>query len=1116
MMKTRHNHALPALLLCSAIGYGNPAHAALTDLADAPMYTASNTSIKPNIMFILDDSGSMGNAYLPDSVKDNEDRRCYKNHLYNTVYYNPGHTYDPPVDDTSTPYPNASFTAAPTNGFSTTPTTKNLNSQFRAGGDSSDTQAYYYTYSGGGTPTTGTCYADNKYTKVSVSPASAEAQNFANWYSYYRTRMLTMKTAVGRAFSGIGANYRVGFSTINYTGTDTDNAEFLNISDFDATQKELWYRRIYAVATGDATPLRAALAKAGRIFAGKLGTDPVQYSCQQNFALLTTDGYWNESGTPKRIDGTTDIGNQDGVLSSSPRPLYDGTGVTNYGSSNSLADVAMYYYKTDLRTSPNCTGAQGAGVDVCENNVPGAAPDDADHQHMTTFSLGLGVSGTLTYRADYLSADTGAYHDIVQGTRNWPKPTNNNPTGVDDLWHAAVNGRGVYFSARDPDSLVSGLSDALAGMTARDGSQSTASPSNLEPEAGDNFVYVANYRSTKWDGNLKSGTIDPSTGNLVTTADDWEAQGLLDAKVSTSTDSRTIYTFAAANTNKLKAFTWASLSATEQAYFNDMCSPSAKLSQCSLLSATEKVSASGENLVNFIRGQRGFESTLYRTRDHVLGDIVSSNPVYIKKPPFEYLDTNYATFRDTTQQNRAATVYVGSNDGMLHAFDATRGQSTSGKEKWAYIPPILMGNLHKLADRSYLSNHKYFVDGAPTVAEICPNAPASSCTGAQWKTILVGGLNAGGRGFYALDITDPSSPKGLWNFTVDNDADLGYSFGNPVVTKRKDGTWVVVVTSGYNNVSPGDGEGYLYVLNANTGTLLEKIGTNAGDTTTPSGLGKINAWVRDTKDNTALRFYGGDLLGNVWRFDIDDNVPPTGKEALLLAVLGQVNGAGNQPITTKPELSEGSGGIALIHIGTGRYLGLTDLTNTSQQSFYTIRDKLTNTGLGQVRQDGVLVKHTMEETTDASGHLIRKLVSPVYISYGTHDGWYVDFDPANASGTHLSPGERMTTDIQMQGTTLSVATNVPSSNACTAGGYSWNYSFNYQTGLALQSNAAEAVGQRLSDNAMVAGMKLVKLPDGRTILIITDTAGNVTTVEVGTGDAGSGTTHRVSWRELIR
>ena len=332
-----------------------------------------------------------------------------------------------------------------------------------------------------------------------------------------------------------------------------------------------------------------------------------------------------------------------------------------------------------------------------------------------------------------------------------------------------------------------------------------------------------------------------------------------------------------------------------------MCSSSPyQLSQCSTLIANDTTNgtayataASGANLVNFLRGQRGLEgvetdtSRIYRSRSHVLGDIVSAQPIYLRLPPFDYSDAGYADFKAAqtalnSGAGRTAMVYSGANDGMLHAFDAA-----TGTEQWAYIPPMVMDNMYRLADQNYKDNHRYFVDGTPTIGEVCPNAPASTCTGAQWKDILVGGLNGGGRGYYALDVTDPANPKALWNFTVADNNNLGYTYGNPVIAKRKDdcttvsgvttckgGTWVVAITSGYNNVSPGDGKGHLFILNAMTGALLEDIVTAAGDTVTPNGLAKINAWVEYPNNNTAERFYGGDLLGNVWRFDIDDQCSP--------------------------------------------------------------------------------------------------------------------------------------------------------------------------------------------------------------------------------------------------
>lgn len=1122
-----------AIISIALLGASHCAMCATTDISNSPLTSTSSTVVKPNIMFILDDSSSMMWSFLPDSVLSSgaPTRKCYKNSSYNRIYYDPTVTYTPPVDSAGVSYGNASFTAARYDGHDSASALVDLSSSFRPydtnncnllGTCTNPTPEPAYYYKHDTTPTVGTCHADSQYdNKIIISSTSGpgatdERTNFANWYSYYRTRMLAMKTSAGHSFKNIIDNYRVGFSTISYSGTNTSNSRFLKISDFDTTQKNSFYTKLYATTPGSTspiqyTPLRAALSKAGQIYAGKGISDPVQYSCQQNFTILSTDGYWNsddETTTygPKQIDGSTNVGDQDS--GTTEKPMYDKS-----ATSNTLADVAMYYYKTDLRTKDlsNCTGALGGTIDVCDNNVPGSGIDINAQQHMTTFTIGLGVNGALAYSEDYLSNGSPDYEKIEQGTLDWPLVKEFTKTAIDDLWHAAVNGRGTYFSAQNPTSLVSGLSKALAGVSARTGSAAAAATSNLEPVAGDNFVYIALYRTVNWDGDLQAKTIDPSTGAISATPI-WTTQSQLDSRVAATTDTRTIYTYDSGTANKLKSFTWANLTAAEQAYFNSIC-PTSKLSQCGSLTAAQQTAVSGQNLVNFIRGQDGFEDQgsntdkLYRDRQHVLGDMISSQPVYVKKPPFAYYDANYDTFRDSTQKNRTAMVYVAVNDGMLHAFNGA-----TGAEEWAYIPPLLIPNLYKLADKNYSTNHQYYVDGSPTIGDICPTAPASTCTGTQWKSILVGGFNAGGRGYYALDITNPASPKALWNFTVNEDNDLGLTYGNPIITKRKDGTWVAVFTSGYNNISPGSGVGYLYVVNANTGAVLEKISTGAGSTTTPSGLAKINAWVNATTDNTAERYYGGDLEGNVWRFDIDNVVAPAGKEAFQLATVGQINGAGTQSITTKPELTEvtyGSTDYAVVNVGTGRYLGINDLSDTSQQSVYSFKDDLTATGLGQLRATGLLVKQTLTTFTGSSGESLRKS-STNPVDWSTKAGWYVDLSPNNES-----PGERVNVDMQMQLGLLTVAGNVPNPNACNLGGYAWLYYFDYKTGQYVKTASDNMVGRRLTNNALVAGLKTIKLTTGKTLTIITDTGGGISGSDDPTSSGGGAAGgKRVSWREL--
>lgn len=1117
----RQKRIVAALLLAfgASLSFGQ------TDLSNSPLSSASNTAIKPNIMFILDDSGSMDSDFLPDGVDNNDGSNCFKNYLYNRIYFNPNYTYTPPVKSDGTSFPDASFTAAPNNGFDSGSSTRNLNSKFKAYSGDTEQQAYYYELTGSGV-SAGSCGGNSKYTKRTISSSSTMAQNFANWYSYYRKRLYAMRTAVSQAFSPLTSKYRVGFSTISSTDV-AEGSLFLDIRDFTQTQKDSFYTKLFTANQEGWTPLRGALAKAGQYYGKKAPNqtyDPLQYSCQQNFTILSTDGYWNtndETTTygPFKLNGTS-VGNTD--ASPTARPMLDdwksggSWGQTGgAGKSDTLADVAMYYYANDLRTSAlgTCTGS--TGNDVCENNVPGAGNDVAVHQHMTTFTLGLGVDGKLAYDESYETQTSGDFFNIKQGSSPWPNPINNSGAErIDDLWHAAVNGRGHYYSAKDPASLVSGLSKALAGVSARTGSSAAAATSNLEPVAGDNFVYVALYRTQKWDGDLKAYTIDPDTGVLSTTAQ-WSAQSALDTQVANanSGDGRNIYFFTSGTSSKLSNFTKANLtSASKNSLFETVCTTPKSLSQCADLTTAQIDLLTSDVVINYIRGNSGYEdqagntNRLLRDREHLLGDIVNAVPVYVKKPPFAYTDDGYAAFV-TANASRAGTVYVAANDGMLHAIDSSNGQ-----ERWAFIPSMVMANLYKLGDKNYATNHLYYVDGSPSIGDIKISG--------TWKTILVGGLNKGGRGYYALDVTDPSSPKALWEFTNNN---LGYSFGNPIITKLVDGTWVVIFSSGYNNVSPGDGNGHLFIVDAATGTLLSDIPTytsgttGAGNTTTPSGLGKINAWVDTTTDNTVQRVYGGDLLGNVWRFDVNDTLGSSGKEAMLLAQAEITSGTiiapvvTGQPITTKPELGQiRRSGINynLVFVGTGRYLGETDLNNTAQQSIYAFKDDLSSSGLGDLRSRGDMVQQTFTAGTNADGAAIRT-TSTNTVDWATKAGWYVDLNPSNAS-----PGERVNVDMQLQYNILTVAANVPNSNACNIGGYAWLYNLDIATGSKL-STASEA-GMRLSGNALVAGIKVVKLTNGKTVTIVTDTGGGILPVSnpSPSGDA-AGTARRTSWRELV-
>jgi len=767
---------------------------------------------------------------------------------------------------------------------------------------------------------------------------------------------------------------------------------------------------------------------------------------------------------------------------------------------DTLADVASYYYRTDLRSSElsNC----GSDPEVCANNVPsGPGNSGPNHQHMITHTLGLGASGTLRYQENYLSADEGDFRKIVDGTLSWPDPIFfNGPERIDDLWHAAVNGGGRYFSATNPQSLARALSSTMAEIRAATGAAAAAATSSQEPAEGDNLLFASSYRSIYWDGELEARRISLSDGSISKTPD-WSAARRLDGKVGKSSDTRKIFIRSSIASAELKPFQWPNLDTVQQGYFTDLCKFPERLSQCASLSEDQKLLITGERVVNYLRGHSGFEihpdnsNKLFRQREHILGAPINSPPLYVGRPTFRYADENYGAFRDVEAFNRQSMVYLAANDGMLHAFNAQ-----SGDEAWAFIPPAVLPNLWRSSDTNFDKNFTYLLDGAPVAADICPTVPKTVCTSTQWRTILVNGLGAAGRSYFALDITDPLSPTFLWEFNDDN---LGYTVGKPIVTKRRDGTWIVVLASGYNNISPGDGQGRLYVLDAYSGKLLETISTGEGTIDSPSGLAHLNAWVDNALDNTALRFYGADLMGNLWRFDIDDLVPPAGKEAVRLARF--VRDSKVQPVTTRVELSQirsGNVTVPVITVGTGRLLNVSDLTNQEVQSLYTIKDALTSEGFGDVREDKLLASRSI-----VKGEAGERSVKGDPVDWTTQVGWYLDFDQTDSSG------ERVTIDPDQQLGVIRVVTNVPDVNVCRPAAQSWIYNLDYQNGMYVPTTLRSVAGTRVFSSSLAAGARTIKVGE-RTMSLITDDAGRISVVTGAAPGSSTSTARRVSWQEL--
>lgn len=1013
---------------------------------------------------------------------------------------------------------------------------------------------------------------------------AAEIQNFANWFQYYRTPLLSLQGALGKQIETLGG-VNVGLidmqSKIASTYTTPSSANWSNsynpgvtphvLPDFFGTVQDmsvaanmtLLRNNLYAIeaSLSDASPyygwhqpiherlsiindyFRESSAQNGHAAA------PIQYACQQNFNVLSTPGYLNENGpgavgfknyfttvTPAAIP----TANYDGTKGVPYADTYSGT--FNGLQGGTLADWAGYFYDQNLR------------ADLTAGQVPltPSAHEDNPNLHITQYVMAPGSQPTLQSNGRTNSI-TGLLEKLnpmtvdpwtLNPSITWLQPVFVDQTTVDDLWHTAVNGRGKFVNDTD---IYGGLKTVLNDIFGRVGASAAVAVSNANISPGDNFSYASSYNSGNWTGDLQSYPIDLTTGQASTTAR-WvpSAQIQLDNLVQNST--RTIATYSGSSGIP---FQWVSLSACA----SPPCTPR---TQQELLNSpmTPPGLADGANVLAFLRGERKNEGIIYRTRGHILGDIINAEPVILREPQFAYTDTGYSSYKVTYTATtpRTKVVFQAANDGMLHAFRAgssTAASADAGTELWAYVPGLLFDsrltsypNTSTLANLSFRSGftHLYMVDGTPTAGDAdfdntcsaaCTTAPAPATN--SWHAILVGGLNKGGRGYYALDVTVPDkasaasitaltetelAAKVLWEFptkaislgvaasTGTNATSLkqnvGYSYGKPYITKTKAAGWVALLTSGYNNGTDtsGDGIGHLFVLNAKTGALIKDIPTTAGTAATPSGLGQIVGYSDNAyQDNTIKFVYGGDLSGNVWRFDLTGATVASWKVDKLAQL---VDGSGTpQPITTTPALALSSG-QRMVFVGTGQYLGDADITTTQTQSMYGLLDTYdpsTPSTPGTITSVRTQLNQRQIVSASSTSRTISSSVTAATLPPAK--GWYVDFS--------LTAGERVVTDPAIAINSLVLTTNIPSSaDPCKPGGSSWFYSVDYATG-AMVTNTTTA-GTSLG-NTLASRPILVKLPNGSIVALVRKSDASTATQSVVTG-MSSGVPRRVSWREI--
>ncbi|MFJ2987966.1 pilus assembly protein [Collimonas sp. NPDC087041] len=1056
---------------CVCLGMAAVSGVAMAEIAQSPLFLP--VPPPPNIMYMLDNSGSMvwGTVTGTDATAEfnaARSQRSYYSSAWNQIYYNPATTYTPAVKDNGTSMGNAStgktiidpylavnktlpnsidsvcyydstytlplFVASTTasNYFASN---SNCKTQSQTNKNALAQYAFYYNWIGSGTPTGVTKEdTDSYYKRVDILSTTAtypkaasrtdcaaastctyaeEIQNFANWFSYYRTRILLTKTSLGIAFSGINDRFRVGFATINDNSSNTNSsaANFVPLSIFNANQKSAWYAKLYAINPGGGTPLINALNQVGQYYMGngmtgaaKSTPDPIQLKCQANYTILATDGYWN--GT---VPST--IGNMDSKVPALPAPVsYDpvsGTALTpgdqfpapfyegKTTNSNSLADTAMKYWITDVGIRSGNGGTVG--------KISATSTDPATWQHMTTHTIGLGANGTLDYQSDYKTATSGHYADIKNGNRNWPVPKADSAEAIDDLWHAAVNGHGSYFSAKNPKSLQDGLNSILAEIGKATGSGgSVAVPGGVVPGAAGAVSYVPSFDSGSWGGHLVAYPIN-ADGSFGATPK-WDAATLLPDYTK-----RNIVTWDTTS-KSARAFTWANLTTAQQ---------------------TALVSA---NVVDYLKGSSAMETAadgsgagVFRYRKNKLGDIVNSTPVYVQKSDFGYAalpasvsgGSTYGAFLKT-KAARKGMIYVGANDGMLHGFDS------DGVEKFAFIPNSVYPNLKTLSDLNY--GHHYFVDG--------PMAEGDAFINGGWKNILVGSTGAGAQSVFAIDVTTPetlgaSSVSWEYNSTA-TDADMGNVLGAPAVVLLANNKWAAIFGNGYES---GNRHAVLYLVDVQTGALIKKIDTGVGSATAPNGLSAPGLLFNASRQLVAA--YAGDLQGNLWKFDLSNTTDVSQWTGSTLFTAKDTSSPQNaQPIVQTPVIAPHPLGGHLVIFGTGKYFESADLANTNTQSLYGIWD---NPPAGAVTGRSQLQVQTLTNVYSAAGKSLGRTLSSNPVAWGTKRGWYIDY---------LSSGERTVGSLQILNDVILLNTSLTPNTAdpCAGGGSSQVLGANFLSG----------------------------------------------------------------------
>ena len=840
----------------------------------------------------------------------------------------------------------------------------------------------------------------------------------------------------------------------------------------------------------------------------------------------------------------------------------DGQGVTRYSENPAGANGSV---PSDSTTSAIMGAAYWAHThDIRGTTWTGNTAKQRPGLRVKTYTFDVNEYGESSNQSNrrfrnqlFMAAKYGGFEADSANLARDPYNVNGNPFRQqdnalnDNVWqNPDQQGEAASYYLQSDARRVLGAFDEIFG-NASQGARSiagTASQSkNLTSTGG--VTYQGAFDPSDWSGDLLAYPVALSTNNDVSinSTSAWSASEKLLALGATAPSVRTIVVGNRGITPATPATNF-TVGEIQPALRTDLSKPT----------PTSTADNLADQRLAYLRGDRSLEATTFRVRKKLLGDIVNSGVVYSGAPVTNITAAGYSDFY-AANKNRVPAVFVGANDGMLHAFNATINQTNSGKELFAYIPSWMGPKLAALTSKTYATNHQGYVDGNSAVAEAQTGTAGSA---ADWKTVLVGSTGAGGRGVFALDVTDPSAfsaSKVMWEFSGVHDPDMGYVVGRPQILKLRTSAvtatatykYFAVVASGVNNslndgtdLSNASGRPALFLLDIGKAagvawalnTNYFKLSLPATTASTSVAPGLLNFSPALDRFGAVAAIFMGDLQGNLWKLDFtkstvqgtaDWTMPKlssyltagsSGNTPVPLFIAKDAGGA-TQPITAAPRLFSGEGdNVTYVAFGTGKYLETSDRSATQVQSVYAVLDDPGVSNL-DVTSSAIAGRGRLQAgVVDTAA----KTVAVPAFRWGRPPS---DGDTTRRAGFYFdfpTTGERQVSDATVFGDNFVFGSLIPSAvgsaNTCGADGGTGNlWNVNIDKGNAVyRTSTVGLLGPPLLQTITPATVLTEKDNTGRQTRTITSqivTSGSTGTAAAGTTTATI-TVGRLSWRQI--